>query len=223
MKKWFVPGVLAAALAVAVIGGAFAAAGGFDDDDGARVAAEDDSGDAVKCAAGATDCEEAGGDDLFGICLSEDDPNYNPDEPCNDMGEEGDGAGLNMCAPGVSDCVDTVVDGDAIDGICIEGSEDCIDTPGDGGGEDACGPDNPADCAVRVNEIVIVDMETNIGSVASIVSSEYVEWPNSCLGAETEGVVCAEVITPGFKIIAEAGGQQVEYHTDLKGGFVIAS
>jgi len=188
------------------------------------VAAENDAaqdGDAAKCLPEAPDCEPGGSDvdPALGACISEDDPNYNPDEPCSDTGANTDGDALGMCAPGFTDCVDMVVDP-----MCIEGTDDCDDTVdgGDGAGSDGCDPDNVAACAVRVNEIVIVDMETNIGSVASIVTSEYVEWPNSCLGVETEGVVCAEVITPGFKIVAEAGGQQVEYHTDIKGGFVLA-
>jgi hypothetical protein len=113
-----------------------------------------------------------------------------------------------MCAPDVPDC------NDMVDSICLEGATDCNDTPSDGVAEDS---------EVRIHEIVITDMETNIGSVASIVSSERVDWPDSCLGVETEGVACAQVITAGFKVVAEAGGQQVEYHTDMTGGFAIAN
>ena len=54
-----------------------------------------------------------------------------------------------------------------------------------------------------------------------VVSSETVEWPDACLGITNEGIACAEVITPGYKIILEANGKQVEYHTDESGSVVV--
>jgi hypothetical protein len=50
-----------------------------------------------------------------------------------------------------------------------------------------------------------------------LISTEAVDWPNACLGIETEGVACAEVITPGFRILLEANGKQVEYRTNQDG------
>lgn len=52
-------------------------------------------------------------------------------------------------------------------------------------------------------------------------SIEAVEWPNACLGVEQEGEMCAEVITPGYKVILEAGGQEYELHTDENGITVV--
>lgn len=46
---------------------------------------------------------------------------------------------------------------------------------------------------------------------------ERVDWPNACLGASGSDEVCAEVITPGFRIVLEGWGQEHVYHSDLQG------
>lgn len=51
----------------------------------------------------------------------------------------------------------------------------------------------------------------------TLVSTEAVDWPDGCLGVAEEGRVCAQVITPGFRIILEANGRQVEYRTNEDG------
>ena len=50
----------------------------------------------------------------------------------------------------------------------------------------------------------------------TIISAERVEWPNACLGVEPAGQMCAEVITPGYRILLHVGADAgwVEYHTD---------
>lgn len=60
----------------------------------------------------------------------------------------------------------------------------------------------------------------NLGLAADqikLVSTESVDWPDSCLGISMEGISCAQVITPGFQIILEANGKQVEYRTNEDG------
>ena len=51
----------------------------------------------------------------------------------------------------------------------------------------------------------------------TLVSTEAVDWPDECLGVVNEALVCAQVITPGFRIILEANGRQVEYRTNEDG------
>lgn len=53
-----------------------------------------------------------------------------------------------------------------------------------------------------------------------LVSVEAVEWPDGCLGVQTPGVMCTMVITPGYRVVLEAGGKQYEYHTDASGDVV---
>jgi hypothetical protein len=54
----------------------------------------------------------------------------------------------------------------------------------------------------------------------TIVSAERVEWPDACLGAATEGELCAQVITPGYRIVLETGGKEYEAQTDESGQVV---
>ncbi|MFQ5886210.1 MAG: hypothetical protein ACE5II_03135 [Anaerolineae bacterium] len=48
----------------------------------------------------------------------------------------------------------------------------------------------------------------------TLVSAEAVEWPDASLGNPQPGMVYAQVIIPGYKIILSAGGQEYEYHSD---------
>jgi hypothetical protein len=54
----------------------------------------------------------------------------------------------------------------------------------------------------------------------TLISAEQVDWSDACLGIQTPGVMCAQVITPGYKVILEANGQQYEYHTNESGSAV---
>ena len=51
----------------------------------------------------------------------------------------------------------------------------------------------------------------------TLVSTEAVDWPDGCLAVHEEGLNCTQSITPGFRIILEADGRQVEYHTNQDG------
>lgn len=54
-----------------------------------------------------------------------------------------------------------------------------------------------------------------------IVSTDAVEWPNSCLGISVDDTACAEVITPGYRVILDVNGNQVEYRTNEDGTVLI--
>lgn len=51
----------------------------------------------------------------------------------------------------------------------------------------------------------------------SVVSVEPIEWPDACLGAPQPDEVCAQVVTPGYRIVLEAQGIRYEYHVDETG------
>ena len=53
-----------------------------------------------------------------------------------------------------------------------------------------------------------------------IVSIEAVQWPDSCLGVSITDQACAEVITPGYRIVVEAGGISYAVHTNEDGSAV---
>jgi hypothetical protein len=48
----------------------------------------------------------------------------------------------------------------------------------------------------------------------TLVSIEVTDWSDTSLGCPQEGMMYAQVITPGYLIVLEAQGQQYEYHTD---------
>jgi len=48
----------------------------------------------------------------------------------------------------------------------------------------------------------------------TIASVEAVEWPDASLGCPELGMVYAQVITPGYRIILTVSGEQYEYHSD---------
>lgn len=64
---------------------------------------------------------------------------------------------------------------------------------------------------------IILDALAGAGADAALVEAEAVLWPDACLGAAEPGEICAQVVTPGYRIIIERGGQRTEYHTDLRG------
>ena len=50
-----------------------------------------------------------------------------------------------------------------------------------------------------------------------LVSTEAVEWPDGCLGVQEEGVMCTQAIVPGFRILLEANGRELEYRANEDG------
>jgi hypothetical protein len=55
----------------------------------------------------------------------------------------------------------------------------------------------------------------------SLVSVEAKEWSDSSLGCPQEGMMYAQVITPGYLMVLDANGQQYEYHTDQAANVVL--
>lgn len=51
-----------------------------------------------------------------------------------------------------------------------------------------------------------------------ILSKEKVDWPNSCLGAEVDDELCAQVITPGYRVMVRTPYENLIFHTDNDGG-----
>jgi hypothetical protein len=50
-----------------------------------------------------------------------------------------------------------------------------------------------------------------------------VDWPDACLGLPAAGENCAQVVTPGFRVVVEAGGTSYEFRTDRDSGRVRSS
>lgn len=54
----------------------------------------------------------------------------------------------------------------------------------------------------------------------SVVESEQVEWSDSSLGCPQPDMFYMQVITPGYRIVLDASGQQYEYHSNRDISFV---
>jgi len=74
--------------------------------------------------------------------------------------------------------------------------------------------------AGAAEQAVIKQLAQNLGldeSDISLVSTEDVEFGDACLGVAIEGMLCAQVVTPGRIVMLEANGVQYEYHTTADG------
>ena len=49
---------------------------------------------------------------------------------------------------------------------------------------------------------------------------EAIDWPNAALGCPVEGVVYAQVVTPGFSLAFDHDGASYDVHTNADGSLV---
>ncbi|MBV6423662.1 MAG: hypothetical protein NAOJABEB_01463 [Steroidobacteraceae bacterium] len=73
----------------------------------------------------------------------------------------------------------------------------------------------PAHLADRVR----ADAATRLGvdpDAVTLVRAEAVTWSDGSLGCRTPGEMAIQVLTPGFRVVVEAGGTQLVYHTDTR-------
>lgn len=199
MKKWLIAGAAGLIALIAVTGGTLALMDGSDPPQGQTRS-------------------EAGDDDASAFCA---------DPPCDDV--SGGGA-AGICLEGAIDCDDTIEE-PVDDDVCIQ----IYPTP-----PECAGPDEPVSneppitiidgqdpnvcnlvhnitaCEDAAAALAIEDLSLRLGSPQAITvqSIEFVQWPDSCLGISKTDVACAEVITPGFRVVLAVGEQTFEYHTD---------
>jgi uncharacterized protein (TIGR00251 family) len=71
--------------------------------------------------------------------------------------------------------------------------------------------------AEQVIRLVREDLAGRLNIAAQgikLASVEGVEWRNTSLGCPQPGMMYAQVIVPGYRVVVEAEGQRYEYHTD---------
>ena len=54
-----------------------------------------------------------------------------------------------------------------------------------------------------------------------IVDVQRVQWPDTCLGVQQAGIMCAFHVVDGFKITLSANGQSYEVHSNLDGSQIM--
>jgi hypothetical protein len=62
-------------------------------------------------------------------------------------------------------------------------------------------------------------LSTSVDQI-NVVESEPVEWSDSSLGCPQPDMFYMQVITPGYRIVLDANGQQYEYHSNRDISFV---
>src|SRR5579859_2297484 len=82
--------------------------------------------------------------------------------------------------------------------------------------------------AVEVPEAIVAIVKPLLASALGVadssiqvVSTQIIEWPDSCLGVSTPGLACSQIVTPGYLLLLQANGQQYEYHTNSNGSEVV--
>lgn len=74
-----------------------------------------------------------------------------------------------------------------------------------------------ADQAAIAAEQQLADrLNVDAGEIRQVIV-EPETWPDACLGLEIEGQACAEVQTPGYRVLLEANDEICEYRTDELG------
>ena len=53
------------------------------------------------------------------------------------------------------------------------------------------------------------------------MSVEARDWSDASLGCPRQGVLYAQVITPGYLVVISGAGKTLEYHTDANGRVVL--
>lgn len=81
-------------------------------------------------------------------------------------------------------------------------------------------PDNvpqqlPPEVTNRVLQFLNQRLDQDVQEL-QVQEVEQVEWPDACLGMPEEDEVCAQVVTPGYRILVEIDDQQYELHTGLE-------
>ena len=143
-----------------------------------------------------------------------------------------------VCAEGFEDCNDTIVvnDGDSDDEAdlptgdrddltetCLADATDCNDFPLEEVDDPGALP--PPNNATTEAEALAIDaafaalevMNGPPSSAVDVSGVEAVDWSDACLGVETAGALCIQVITPGFIVFLSSADGDYEFHTDARG------
>jgi hypothetical protein len=86
------------------------------------------------------------------------------------------------------------------------------------------GPEEPVEVARNVFAAVIANAADRAGidpDDVEIIEATEEEWPTSALGCPEADGVYAQVITPGYRVLLDAAGTILEYHTGTSETFVL--
>jgi len=79
--------------------------------------------------------------------------------------------------------------------------------------------DLPAEVETAVKEALSAQAGVPVEDI-EVVAAQQQEWPDACLGLGEEGEACAQVITPGWRVVVVADGEEVIFRTDEQGDVI---
>jgi hypothetical protein len=74
----------------------------------------------------------------------------------------------------------------------------------------------PTLTVIRAKSFLANELSVNAETI-QLVDAQAVQWPDSCLGVQTPGIMCAMHVVDGFKITLSANDQTYEVRTNLDG------
>nr|MBN1229479.1 hypothetical protein [Anaerolineae bacterium] len=81
-------------------------------------------------------------------------------------------------------------------------------------------PDEENPAAVEAARQALADLIGAALEDVEILIYETVDWPDACLGLPGSDELCAQVITPGYRVICQYNGEDYEVHTNEDGSQV---
>lgn len=97
------------------------------------------------------------------------------------------------------------------------------DAPRPGGGlitqPESAKWNNAPQAALAARKMLMDQLKVDVDLIG-LVSAEQVDWPDGCLGIQTPGIMCIQVISPGYKVVLSANGVEYEFHTNETGEVV---
>lgn len=77
----------------------------------------------------------------------------------------------------------------------------------------------PPDAVLSAVEELSFELQMPVDEI-EIVSYSQEEWTDSCLGLGTAEEICAQVITPGWRVVLEVDGTEYVYRTDISADII---
>jgi hypothetical protein len=97
------------------------------------------------------------------------------------------------------------------------------DAPRPGGGlitkPESARWNNAPQAALNARKMLMEQLKVDVDLIG-LVSAELVDWPDACMGIQQPNVMCAQIITTGYKVVLSANGTEYEFHTNETGDVV---
>lgn len=77
----------------------------------------------------------------------------------------------------------------------------------------------PPGAVLSAEEELSIELQIPVDEI-EIVSYSQMDWSDSCLGLGTAEEICAQAITPGWRVVLEAEGTEYIYRTDISADII---